>query len=112
IAWLAIELASGPRWAADLYTTGAPLQHSEDKLKRAKLKLHAETKRDSIANAWYWHLPQHQGRTPPPSVAPLRPCALETRSSFQGSVSTSKERMSADREKQADTRALETCDLC
>ncbi len=77
VSWLATYLAVGPRWADDIYTAAEAAGHrSKDKLKRAKRRLHAESKRDGVAGAWFWRLLQHQGRKPDPCVAPLLPCTL------------------------------------
>ncbi|MGH3628098.1 MAG: AAA family ATPase [Mycobacterium sp.] len=108
VAWLAACLAQGPRWAAELYDAAAKAGHSDDKAKRAKRRLHVESKRDSQAGAWFWLLPQHQGRTPDPmscSLAPLLPCS-ETEN--QERLSTSQESKRANGEIQTDPRALGT----
>jgi hypothetical protein len=76
VGWLASYLAAGPRWADDISTAAEAAGHSKDRLKRAKRRLHAESKRDGVAGAWFWRLPQHQERTPDPCVAPLPSCTL------------------------------------
>ncbi|MDV3130013.1 AAA family ATPase [Mycobacterium sp. 21AC1] len=91
LAWLAAELAAGPRWATELYTAGEEAGHSSDKLKRAKRKLRVESERDGVVDRWFWRLPHHQGSTPSPSVAPLHPYSLAPHPKNQGSASTSEE---------------------
>ena len=91
LVWLSTFLADGPRWAVDIYTEAEKAGYSKDKAKRAKRKLHAESAHDGDADAWFWRLPQHQGSTPPPYVAPLPPCSLAPRPNNQGSAFTSQE---------------------
>lgn len=74
VGWLAAYLGDGPHWVNDIFRSGEAFTYSKDQLKRAKTRLHVESQRDSTADAWFWHLPQHQGSTPGPSVAPLLPC--------------------------------------
>ncbi len=87
LGWLAAYLGDGPRWVDDIMRVGEPLGYSKDRLKRAKRPLHVESVRDSTIEAWFWRLPQHQGRTPVPISPPLLPCSL----AFQESISISKE---------------------
>jgi hypothetical protein len=91
LVWLATQLAAGPRWAAEIYTAGEEAGHGKDKIKRAKLRLNTAVVKDGVTSRWFWHLPQHQGSTPSPYVAPLLPCSLAPQSENQGSASTSEE---------------------
>jgi hypothetical protein len=100
LAWLAAELGAGARWVSDISRAGEVAGYNLDKLKRAKRRLHAESTKDGVTGAWFWALPQHQGSTPAPSVAPLLPCSLAPLPQNQGSASSSKESKRANREKQ------------
>jgi 5S rRNA maturation endonuclease (ribonuclease M5) len=110
LVWLAAELAAGPRWVSDIYTAGELAGYSKDRLKRAKLSLHAESQRDGDANAWYWRMAHHQGSTPPPYVAPLLPCSLALQGQNQGSASTSQESKRVNAETRAPLRSLASGD--
>ncbi len=65
LAWLATYLAGGPQWATK---TCSPRQkhvgHSERKVRKAKLVLHAVATRAGATGPWFWRLPQHQGDAP------------------------------------------------
>lgn len=62
VAWLAAELAAGPRWATDVQTAAEVARHSDAKLRRAKRTLHVKSRRDGTTGPWFWSLPHHQGR--------------------------------------------------
>jgi hypothetical protein len=64
IAWLALQLAGGPRWSADIKTAAECDKISKRKLDRAKLKLNVEAAREAGNGPWFWLLPQHSGWLP------------------------------------------------
>jgi 5S rRNA maturation endonuclease (ribonuclease M5) len=61
LAWLAAELAAGPRWAADVQTAAEIAGYSTAKLKRAKRTLHVQSARETSTGPWFWKLAHHQG---------------------------------------------------
>jgi hypothetical protein len=112
VGWLAAYLGEGPQWVTSIYRSGEVFTYSKDQLKRAKRRLHAESAHDGNTDAWFWHLPQHQGSAPAPvyrSLAPLLPCS---NTENQGSSSTSQESKRVHRDTRGEHRSLALTVLC
>jgi len=88
IGWLAVFLATGPRWATEIYTAADTAGYSKGKLKRAKTKLNVSADRESFSGPWFWALPQHEGTAPTPMSARAFPW---TPWSSRGNASTSQD---------------------
>ena len=65
VPWLARFLATGPRWATDIFDAAKSAGLSEKKTRTAKLRLNVEASREVSNGPWFWHLPEHTG--PPDS---------------------------------------------
>lgn len=61
VAWLATSLASGPRWARDLFDSASETGFSVDQVKRSKRRAGAESVKDGETGGWFWRLRGQEG---------------------------------------------------
>ena len=83
LAWLAAYLAGGPQWATEIFAAAEQAGHSERKVRKAKLDLHAAAKRIGTTGPWFWRLPQHQGE---PQMTPGDPSPATWSSGTSGNA--------------------------
>jgi hypothetical protein len=69
-AWLADQLATGPRWVADIEDAAGEADITDYRLKSAKKTLRAETKYDGATRKWYWRLLHHPAEPPAAGAGP------------------------------------------
>ena len=112
VGWLAAYLGEGPQWVNDIMRVGEACGHSKDQLKRAKPRLHVESEHDGTTGAWFWRLPQHEERTPPPCISPLPPCSVAPNTQNQENSSTSQESKRVNGEIRRDERTLDFSVKC
>jgi hypothetical protein len=62
VAWLATQLAGGPRWVNDINQAADDAGHNKHKAKRAKVALKVESVKEGATGAWFWKLPGQQGQ--------------------------------------------------
>jgi hypothetical protein len=63
-AWLAMQLANGPRWSAHIHLECGAEGISEKKLNAAKKELKVKSSRVGSSGPWFMSLPEHEGQTP------------------------------------------------
>ena len=64
VAWLAAQLADGPRWSVDIHMTAERDGLNRRDLDAAKAQLHVQSTREAGTGPWFMRLPQHSDRVP------------------------------------------------
>lgn len=72
VMWLAALLASGPRWATEVFDAAKTAGISEKKARTAKRRLNVDAARVASNGPWFWRLPQDTGIPDGPQMAPAR----------------------------------------